>query len=327
MSKVENKNNQKRNPLFTIFIIVAIIGSTAFWYYSLYSPTYFSGYEGTGYHTIPKSANNITKISIELYADVGEFSFSLLPESSSNAIEIDWDYSYFFKSEYNSSEQPIIINIFNETRNGVLYYTIIVNFEEELNIFQLSNLDCRIKLAPGFSLYNITGNVKVGGINMDFNNIQFGDIVLSSDTSSYECNIVDCNFTSYLSLKTKVGSIMLDLEDIRFLNSTLVNLESSVGSIEVDWAQTEQMISDVDFICVTETGSIEITIENSLYFSKFDIIGKTSTGSTDINLTSGLHIEENHYQTDGFEELSLPITWIYATTSVGSIEINVDLNP
>ncbi|MCF2141738.1 MAG: hypothetical protein K9W44_16925 [Candidatus Lokiarchaeota archaeon] len=324
MSKVENKNNQKRNPLFTIFIIVAIIGSTAFWYYTLYSPINLTSYEGTGYQKIPKSADNITKISIELYADVGEFSFSLLPESSSNAIEIDWDYSYLFKSE-DTSEQPFIINAFNETRNGVLYYTIIVNFEEELNIFKLSNLDCRIKLAPGFSLYNITGNVKVGGINMDFSNMQFGDIVLSSDTSSYDCSIMDCNFTGYLSLKIDVGSIMLDLDNIYFLNSTLIRLESSVGSIEVDWEQTEPMFSDVDLVCVTETGSIDISIESLPKITRYDIIGETSTGSTDIYLTSGKNFEENHYKTIGFDDLSLPVTWIYATTSVGSIEIDVDL--
>jgi len=319
---LSESTKKKKSPLFVIFVILAITGATAFWYYTLYAPVNFEEFNDEVTYRIPQDQSSVNQFNLELNADVGSFNIDLLPDSSSDAISIEWSCHYYMNSEH-LSELPINIEMNNFTLNNSLYFELSI-LHSNSDLIKMLNLDVFIHLSPNFELYNLTGIVNVGSVFMGLQDVTVGNLNFYSGTGSYQVSLTNTVITAGFFVESDVGSIELDLDNIDYVNNPTISLQSSVGSIEIDLYQNYPVQSNVSFICFTDTGSIEIDMQSSHNISLFDVYGDTSTGSIDIELDEGVRLSDNHYCSTTYFPSNLPTFWISATTSVGSVDVDIE---
>lgn len=313
----------KKSPLFTIFILLTITGATAFWYYALYAPKSYEDFNDAAIFGIPQDQANFNSYNLEIDADIGSFYLDLLPDSSSDVLNIEWQGQYLVDSE-NDAELPLNIAIENYTVNDSIYFVVTVDHHDS-ELIKIINLEVFMHISPDFGSYSFSGDLSVGSIYVNMNEINITDMNFHTQTGSFHASLTETLISGDLSLESEVGSVELDLENVDFQKEPFITLSSSVGSIEIDWYQENSFSSNVSFYCGTETGSIEFNVQIVENLSNFDVFGDTSTGSVDIDIDDSIYVSENHYQSVNSWQNSLPITFIEATTSVGSVDVQVEL--
>ncbi|TFH27197.1 MAG: hypothetical protein E4G98_06365 [Promethearchaeota archaeon] len=313
----------RKSPLATILLIVTIIGATAFWYYALYAPIDFEMAEESDSFALLTANTNATELVIDIDADIGEFSIDLLPEGSNNSVNADWTYTYLIDPQQ-SPNPAINISVTEVTVGNVLTISIFIDQDEAVDAFHIVNLEFSLAFANNFTLVDIIGDFSAASVIMDLDGGNFGDIYLDSAAGSYDLTFTNCNFLGDLVFQTEVGSIELEWEDNIVSNTTLVDLNTNVGSIAVDWTQRVSLTANVEINLATDTGSIEFDalIKNSS--AKFDIVWDTSVGSSDIDYENGESVGEDHYQTLNYESLLIPTIFLDASASVGAVDITID---
>lgn len=314
--------NKKRNPLLTVLLLVAIIGSIAFWYFVLYAPIDFEQHEDSGSFTVLSAQNNATNLMIEMNADVGSYNIELLSEPSDADFEANWSYIYLIDTQQ-ATEPAIDISVSNTTVNNVLTISINVIQEDNIDFFQMVELTFDIYVASSFELYNVSGIFGAASVDVDLGGLTFGDINLDTSVGSYDIQLADSILTSNVAFITSTGSIDISLEDVVAESAVDMSIESSVGSIDMDWFQSVNISSDINLLLTTQTGSINYDMNIKRNVAKLDISFETSVGSADFDYDDGEMIAEDNYQTENFASLELPTIFIDASTSVGSLDMNI----
>ena len=171
------------------------------------------------------------------------------------------------------------------------------------------------------------------------NDIEFEDVILTSNTGRVELDMSDSEDCSMqnLDLGTNTGRINADLGERTSLNATLVDIHTNTGSITFSYTDII-LIDDISWHIETDTGSINMFIIQDLVYlydisSSFDVgtdtgsvnlyfnfnssigyrfEGSTSTGSVD------LLGEDDFYQSPNYSTASNTYT-IVMDTSTGSI--------
>ncbi len=315
--------NTRKNPLSTILLLVVIIGATAFWYYALYAPIDFEVAEESGSFSLLSANTTATELVIDIDADIGDFSIDLLPEGSNDSVYAFWNYTYLIDTQQ-STEPAVEISVTESTVGNVLTIMIIIDHDGAVDSFQMLNLEFSLAFASNFTQIDILGYFNVANVEIDLEDVTLGNVSLYTDVGSYALTLSNSEILGDLDLYADVGSIELDWEDNIFLTPGIIDFSTSVGSINVDWTQRISLNSSMELWLETDTGSIELDVLVTYDSAKLDILWSMSAGDVDNDYENGQSVGNDHYQTINYDALSIPTFFIEASSSIGSIDINID---
>ncbi|WP_371803385.1 hypothetical protein [Candidatus Lokiarchaeum ossiferum] len=341
MSEYQKKSSHGISTAITIVVIIFAIG---FWYFALYGPLpddqYNPATSSGKFELIQTDYENITKISLDIQADVGDFDVGLLNNDSENLIGADWALEYRVGD---SAVEDLEITFSNTTVNETIIITLVVDYPDE-EIILIDDWDFTIYINPNYELYSIIGDIKAGELDVDLANIEMETFIIESSAGSIDINLNTVNISSGayfqtdageitvslnevsidgdLSVTTDAGAIDLNIENIKFQNESTIILDSDAGAIRVNWDQTIALGADIVLDASTDVGEIDIEIQSNLlkYLVGLETdIGDTQFNHEDWGTTNG------YYQSPGFESSVLDLLQIDAETNVGSVEIDITL--
>lgn len=341
MSEHQKKSSHGISTAITIVVIIFAIG---FWYFALYGPLPNGEYNpetsSGNYDLIQADHENITKITLDIQADVGGFDIGLLANDSEKIIDADWVLEYRIGD---NSIEDLDITFSNTTINETLIITLVVDYPDE-EIIMIDNWDFTIYINPNYELYSLIGDVKAGELDVDLANIEMEEFTLDSNAGRIEVNLESVKINSDMHIQTNAGEIVtaltgvsidgdlsvttdagaveLNIDDIQFQNASIITLDSDAGSIHINWNQNIALGADIILDASTDVGEINIDIQSSLlkYLVGLDTdIGDTQFNHEDWGTSNG------YYQSPGYDSSLLNILQIDAETNVGSVEIDITM--
>ena len=310
---IVDQNNQKENPIYIA---------------------------DSGAISIINDIKNVSNIEISNNVKDLAVSFEFLPENSPLLVNATWNYT--FTDSLFVSDNPIQIEIFNETEDNILYLT----FDENLNSFfpNLQNWECIIQISQDFDSYCFLSDSKEGDIYFDCDlDIAFEKFEIYTTTGEIEVHLIHSKIENDIILESKSGEIYLwmdllpiggnlicesdsayiycDIWNIKFFENAQIIVTSNEGDINFRWMQHKFHNNSVNVTLESDMG-IEFRHWSPLEFVKYDILleAETSTylsGTSNIDLWD--QIDTNHYQSTNFNETGLDFLQISLNSLKSSV--------
>ncbi|MHA2289317.1 MAG: hypothetical protein ACXABG_11085 [Promethearchaeota archaeon] len=124
-------------------------------------------------------------------------------------------------------------------------------------------------------LESSTGSVESSSIKTNFNQ----GFKATTSTGSVSLNYTNCVMIGNLLAKTSTGSVSFKSYNMFYPSDTLLNLETSTGSINADLYQYTSLGANVTGTWETSTGSVNVLYRDDKVDTDVRFIGSTGTGS------------------------------------------------
>ncbi len=342
---------KKKNPLsgfetaLTIFVIIIAI---IFWWFALYGPGFnFEKYNQSGDQLYSQADyQDINSTVIQINAKAGDFQFaSIDPSDTENLALVHYDVSYIINKDFTND---VTIGITNTTINNTLYINITVAYEGFT--IRLDDWNFVIAINPTlFQSLNITGITGTGDwdINFSYASIDYlnlntgtGEIygtisetnlnngmTLNTDTGDIRLDIIECEINGDLSFRTNTGEIDITFQDIFTDNTVDLNFifETDTGDIDVRWILETNLEGKIYTSLDSDTGEIDVIIDDTSKTTDYNVALDADIGDEDFN-HKNWPIVAGFYQSDDFSQPTHDLLQITASTDVGDINIDIDLN-
>ena len=344
----ENQENRKKSSsgIPTIIKIFGIIGIIVFWYMVFYGPmpgTNLTPQSQEGNYDLLISEHvNISEIALDIQAEVGSYDIKLLPQGSQNLLDADWDIDYNIEED---AEQDIEISISNTTINNKLSILVsVVHPSGEFII--IDNWNFTLYLNPDYALYGLNADLAAGSLELDANNITYNEFSISTNAGQIDINLdsieiesdllvatnagqIDVNLNNVsidgdMSISTNAGALYIVIADIQLVNSTIMDISSDAGEIDLSWTQTVSLGADVIMYVDNNVGEIDIDIVATDLLMKYQVALDTDVGSEDFNHDEWDFVS-GYYQSTGFSSSSADLMQINANTDVGALYLDINI--
>ena len=201
--------NRKKIILLSAIILTVIAGSSFTITFLVdqnsqkENPIYLSD---SGELTISNDIGNVSNIEITNKIKDLAVSFEFLPENSPLIVNATWKYT--FTESLFVSNNPLQIEISNETEEDILY----IIFDEKLNSFfpNLQNWECLIQISQDFEKYSFLSNSKAGNINFNCDlDIIFEKFEIKTTSGEIDVHLNHTQIDNDIILESKSGDIDL----------------------------------------------------------------------------------------------------------------------
>ncbi|MHA1561278.1 MAG: hypothetical protein ACTSPA_04060 [Promethearchaeota archaeon] len=139
-------------------------------------------------------------------------------------------------------------------------------------------------------------------------------------------NLNNVTIDGDMSISTNAGALYIVLADIQLVTSTIMDISSDAGEIDLSWTQTVSLGADIIMYVDNNVGEIDIDIVATDLLMKYQVALDTDVGSEDFNHDEWDFVS-GYYQSPGFASSSADLMQITAENDVGSLEIDITLQP
>jgi len=263
------------------------------------------------------TAGNVDTLNLVVEADVANVNVTMkdLPGNQRAAVNVTatgWRGIF-------GTDQPVTLGFTENTSNSTLTYSLNISRSERWTIFNTLNVNCDVFVDPSAKL-DIAVHTITGSITMNANtDTTIQNLDLRTNTGSAEAILNGSVILSGdFSIQTTTGSVRLQWDEAKVMQSIPVNVMTTTGSAEVNITQTRQFVGNVTLTAQTTTGGVNFAmhIQN-------DIGAKISAGTTigGVNVQqSGFDGDQSPIQSDNYPSGNNFIVLLSATT--GGIDIN-----
>ncbi|MCW4003593.1 MAG: zinc-ribbon domain-containing protein [Candidatus Bathyarchaeota archaeon] len=256
---------------------------------------------------------NIRTLNLDFYADVGEVNV---------ATQNINDYNILIHVSANGSRSllrssNIEVTFTNETVGDVLTITSKVTVEG--GFLSNTDVDCVIYVNPALNL-NLNVTSRLGQVSLTAQeNATLQSVNLNSNAGTVQANLQEnVTVAGDISLETNMGTVHYRMSETTVEGNCTVNLQSNMGSVNMDITQTTTLSGNLKVNADTSMGSVNVGL-------KIDgdvgakITSETNLGNidTDVRNFSGdkSPLQSNNYPAASNIEID-------NHTNLGSININ-----
>ena len=129
-----------------------------------------------------------------------------------------------------------------------------------------------------------------------------------------------------MSISTNAGALYIILTDIQLVTSTIMDISSDAGEIDLSWTQTVSLGADVIMNVDNNVGEIDIDIVATDLLMKYQVALDTDIGSEYFNHDEW-DVVSGYYQSPVFASSTSDLMQITAENDVGSLDIDITLQP
>jgi hypothetical protein len=217
------------------------------------------------------------------------------------------------------TDQPLALGFNENTSNSTLTYSVDVSRSERWTIFNTLNVNCDVFVDPSAKL-DITVHTVTGSITMNANtDATLQNLDLRATTGSVKAMVNgSVILPGDFSIQATTGSVQLQWNEVKVMQSIPVNVVTTTGSAEVNITQSRQFIGNVTLNAQTTTGGVNFAIH-----IQNDVGARISAGTTigGVNVQqSGFDGDQSPMQSDNYPSGNNFIVLLSATT--GGIDID-----
>jgi hypothetical protein len=289
-------------------LVISIVGVVIA--FAPFQPVSFSqSNEATG--------GNVDTLNLVIEADVANVNVILrdLPGNQRAAVNVSatgWRGIF-------GTNQPLALGFNEDTSNSTLTYAVNVSRSERWMIFNILNVNCDVFIDPSVKL-DITVHTVTGSIAMNANtDTIIQNLDLRANTGSVEAIVNGSVILSGdFSIQTTTGSVRLQWDEVKVMQSIPVNVMTTTGSAELNITQSRQFVGNVTLNTQTTTGGVNFAmqIQNDVGAR---ISASTTIGGVNVQ-QSGFDGNQSPLQSDNYPSGNNFIVLLSATT--GGIDIN-----
>jgi hypothetical protein len=224
---------------------------------------------------------NIKTLNLDFSADVGEV--NVVTQNVN-------DYNILIYVSANGSSSllrspNVEVTFSNETVGDVLTVTSRVKVEGGSSLLSVGvDVDCIIYVNPALNL-NLNVTSDIGQVSLTAQEpATLQSINLHSNTGTVQANLQEnVTVAGDISLQTTLGSVYYRMSETNVEGNCTVNLQSNLGSVEMDITQTTVLNGNLKVNTDTTMGSINVglTIDGDIGAK---ITSETNAGSIDTNV-------------------------------------------
>jgi hypothetical protein len=263
------------------------------------------------------TAGNVDTLNLIVEADVANVKVMMkdLPGNQRAAVNVSatgWRGIF-------GTDQPLALRFNEDTSNSTLTYAVNVSRSERWMIFNRINVNCDVFVDPSMKL-DITIHTATGSITMNANtDATIQNLDLRANTGSVETVVNGSVILSGdFSIQTTTGSVQLQWDEVKVMQSIPVKVMTTTGSAEVNITQSRQLSGNVTLNALTTTGGVNLAmhIQNDVGAR---ISASTTIGGVNVH-QSGFDGNQLPLQSDNYPSGNNFIVFLNATT--GGIDIN-----
>jgi hypothetical protein len=263
------------------------------------------------------TAGNVDTLNLVIEADVANVNVIMkdLPGNQRAAVDVSatgWRGIF-------GTNQLLALGFNEDTSNSTLTYSVNVSRSERWMIFNVLNVNCDVFVDPSIKL-DITVHTVTGSITMNANaDATIQNLDLRANTGSVEAIVNGSVILSGdFSIQTTTGSVRLQWDEVKVMQSIPVNVMTTTGSAELNITQSKQFVGNVTLNAQTTTGEVNFAmhIQNDVGAR---ISASTTIGGVNVQ-QSGFDGNQSPLQSDNYPSGNNFIVLLSATT--GGIDIN-----
>jgi hypothetical protein len=287
---MSDQKTQSKNTLFKVYIALAILLSSAFWIFLMYSDVNYV----EGSYAIQKADHpSVTGLELNVVNPTLGIQIQPLTIESEQLYYVQWEYGSI-GYQMKDIPEPIINN---ETLGNTLQLNITIpEIEFKGQYMDFNYYSIYVYHHPSYPIaLNLQGNV--GSVDIDGDNIEYTKLNVVSTTGSVDVELSNSQIKNDLKLTSSVGSMDVILNkvniagdakfdsttgtlDIIMTNSNITGslaAKASVGSLNVDLTNVAILGAKIEF--GSTTGSKSINFNNIQIAQDVTIELTGSTGS------------------------------------------------
>ena len=307
-----------------ILLIIAIVFSSAFWVFILYSD--YTLEEGS--HTIAKkkyATNNITTLVVRFESGAVPVDIKFVEGQEDLIMDAQWRHLF---SSYNQEENttPKVEVVETLLDNETLQITILADMDKDAfyTEFGMNAWDFEIIINPNYVI-NFTAIGEAGSIDVEAKNVKFSQFIVEQTTGSTDIILGESTINNSFQITGTTSSTAVHIVKSTIIPEALITRET--GS--VDMVIKESYLGGISI--TEDTGSIEMVIQSSTINQTLTLATKRGSINTMIRkslLETDITISAESGSIDmGMEDIELSATNtkynITASTESGSIEIDM----
>jgi uncharacterized membrane protein YvbJ len=263
------------------------------------------------------TAGNVDTLNLVVEADVANVNVIMkdLPGNQRAAVNVTatgWRGIF-------GTDKPLALGFNEDTSNSTLTYAVNVSRSERWMIFNTLNVNCDVIVDPSVKL-DITVHTATGSITMNANtDTTIQSLDLQATTGSVEAMVNgSVILPGDFSIKATTGTVRLQWNELKVMQSIPVNVMTTTGSAEVNITQSRQFVGNVTLNAQTTTGGVNFAmhIQNDVGAR---ISATTTIGGVNVQ-QSGFDGNQSPLQSDNYPSGNNFIVLLNATT--GGIDIN-----
>lgn len=272
----------------------------------------FSRYDFS--QTNQDSHPNINTLNLNFHADAGEVSIITQNINDNNIlIHVSANGS---RSLLRSSD--IEVTFSNQTAGDILTVVSRVTVEG-IDFLASTDIDCIIYVNPALNL-NLNVTSQAGQVSLTAEeNATLQSVSLHSNAGTVQANLQEnVTVAGDITLETNMGSVHYRMSETIVEGNCTVDLQSNMGSVEMDITQTSTLAGNLKVNADTTMGSVnvDLTIDGDVG-AKITSDSNLGSVNTDVQGFSGdkSPIQSNNYPAASNIEMD-------CNTNVGSVNIN-----
>jgi hypothetical protein len=187
------------------------------------------------------TAGNVDTLNLVIEADVANVNVILkdLPGNQRAVVNVSatgWRGIF-------GTNQPLALGFNEDTSNSTLTYAVNVSRSERWMIFNILNVNCDVFIDPSVKL-DITVHTVTGSIAMNANtDAIIQNLDLRANTGSVEAIVNGSVILSGdFSIQTTTGSVRLQWDEVKVMQSIPVNVMTTTGSAELNITQADSSL-------------------------------------------------------------------------------------